>query len=52
MCAIVFGQIILRYSPKIRWYLLMPLILKVDISMPLKVQVDASVPQELKWMFH
>jgi hypothetical protein len=47
MCAIVFVQMKLRYSPKIRWYILMPLILEVDVSMPLEVQVNISVPPKL-----
>jgi hypothetical protein len=51
MCAIVFGQIKLRYTQKIRWYVLMPLILNVDVSMPLEDQVNVSVPPKLKWMF-
>jgi hypothetical protein len=51
MCAIVFGQTKLRYTPKIRRYISMPLMLKVDVSMPLEVQVDVSVHPELKWMF-
>ena len=28
---------------KIRWYVLVPVILKVDVSMPLEVQVDVLV---------
>jgi hypothetical protein len=30
---------------------LMPLILKVDVSMPPEVKVDVSLPLELKWIF-
>jgi hypothetical protein len=48
MCAIVFGHIKMRYSPKLRWFVLMPLIFKVDISMPLEVQVDVTVLSELQ----
>jgi hypothetical protein len=55
MCAIVFGQIKLSYSPKICLYILVPLILKVDISVPpelwlvvSELRVDISVPIELQ----
>jgi len=48
MCAIDFRQIILRSYPKISWYIVVHLILKVDVSMPLEVQGDISVPLVLK----
>jgi hypothetical protein len=48
MCAIVFSQIKLRSCPKIRWYVLVPIILKVDVSMLLEVQVDVSAPLVLR----
>jgi hypothetical protein len=48
MCAIVFRQIKLRSCPKISWYDLVPLILKVEVSMPLEVQVDVSRPLVLR----
>ena len=40
MCAIDFRQIKLRSSPKISWYVLVPLMIKVDVSMPLEIQVN------------
>jgi len=48
MCAIDFGQIKLRSCPKICRYVLVPLILKVDVSMLLEVLVDVSAPLVLK----
>jgi hypothetical protein len=50
MCAIVFGQIKLRYSQNISWFVLKSLILMVDVSTPLEIQMDVSVPPDLKWM--
>ena len=44
MCAIVFRQINLRSCLKISWYVLVPVILKVDVSMLPEVQVDVSAP--------
>jgi hypothetical protein len=48
MCAIVFEQIKLRSCPIICRYVLVPLILKVDVSMLLEVLVDVSAPLVLK----
>jgi hypothetical protein len=48
MCTIVFGQIKLRYSPKMRWYIFVPLMLKVDVLIPAEVQMDVSLTPELK----
>ena len=48
MCAIVFRRIKLRSCPKICRYVLVPLILKVDVSMLLEVLVDVSAPLVLK----
>jgi len=36
MCVSDFRQIELRSCPKISWYILVPLIIKVDVSMPLE----------------
>ena len=49
MCAIVFRQFKQLSGPKISWYVLVPVILKVGVSMPLEVQVDVSVPLEQKF---
>jgi len=48
MCAIVFRQIKLRSCPKICWYVLVLLILKVDVSVPPEAQVDVSATFVLK----
>jgi len=47
MCAIVFRLFKLRSCAKISWYILVPVILKVDVSMPLEVPMDVSAPLEL-----
>jgi hypothetical protein len=51
MCAIDFRQIKLRSCPNISWYVLVPLILKVDVSMLLELQGDVSAPLVLKNCF-
>jgi len=50
MCAIVFRQIKLRSCPKISFFFLImvPVKLKVEVSMPLEEQVDVSVPLYLQ----
>jgi hypothetical protein len=48
MCSIVFRQIKLQSCPKISWYVLVPLIHNVDVSVPPEVQVGASATFVLK----
>jgi len=51
MCVSDFRQIKLRSCPKINWYILVPLILKVNVSMPVELQGDVSAPLALKNYF-
>jgi len=48
MCVIVFRQIKLRSCPKISLYVLVPVILKMGVSLPLEIKVDVSAPLVLK----
>jgi hypothetical protein len=50
MCAIVFRQIKLRSCPKIIWYILVILILKVGILIPLEIHVDVSAARVLNFV--